>query len=118
MVGHVHKESFQIMNSMTNPEKPLVVTSVAGSVTGMSHLNPAFRVYDFDAETMLPLNLYTYYISVDEANEKGAPEWRLLHDYLEEYQMDDLRPSNFKDLAERIRKDEDVATLFTKNESR
>jgi hypothetical protein len=33
MVGHTHAETFQLSNSMTNPEKPVYVTSVGGSVT-------------------------------------------------------------------------------------
>ena len=99
MVGHAHIETFHLMNSMTNPEKPLILTSIAGGVTCNSHLNPAFRVYEFDAETMLPINLYTYYTQLEEANERGEPEWEMLHDFLDEYQMDDLRPSNFKELS-------------------
>ena len=65
MVGHVHLETFSILNSMTHPGKPILVSSVGGSVTTMNRLNPGFRVYDFDAETMLPVNLYTYYLDLD-----------------------------------------------------
>ena len=67
---------------------------------------------------MLPVNMFTYYIDVDEANAAGKPDWKLLHDYLEEYTMADLRPSNFRDLAERILVDEDLLMLFRSNESR
>jgi len=57
---------------------------------------------------MLPLNILTYYIDIDEANAAGKPEWKFLNDYLEEYDMADLRPSNFRDLAERISVDKDL----------
>ena len=49
LVGHTHKETFQLNNSMTNPEKPVVVTTVCGSVTTVGNLNPSFKVIDFDA---------------------------------------------------------------------
>ena len=61
MVGHIHIESFQVSNSMTNPDKPVYVTTVGGSVTTYWYMNPSFKVIDLDAETMLPINMYTYY---------------------------------------------------------
>ena len=111
-------ESYQLNNSMTNPEKPVVVTSVGGSVTTYDFMNPSFMVLDIDAKTMLPVNMHTYYIDVDEANEAGKPNWTELHDYKESYKMDDLRPSNFKDLATRIFTDKDLAKEFLYNERR
>lgn len=118
LVGHTHRESFQLNNSMTNPEKPVVVTSVGGSVTTYDFMNPSFMVVDIDAKTMLPINFHTYYIDVEEANKAGKPAWRELHDYKDYYNMDDMRPSNFKDLAVRIFTDKDLATEFKKNENR
>jgi len=50
---------------MTNPEKPVVVTTVGGSVTTYDFMNPSFMVLDLDAKTMLPINMHTYYIDVD-----------------------------------------------------
>jgi len=103
---------------MTNPEKPVVVTSVGPSVTAYGSVNPSFMVVDIDAKTMLPVNMHTYYMDIEEANQAGKPEWKVLHDYKESYTMNDLRPSNFKDLAQRIFTDKDLATEFLKNESR
>lgn len=103
---------------MTNPEKPVVMTTVAGSVTTYDFNNPSFMVIDLDAKTMLPVNMHSYYIDVAEANATGKPEWRELHDYKTTYEMEDLRPSNFKDLATRIFEDKDLAMEFLKNENR
>ena len=78
-------------------------------------------VVDIDADTLLPLNMYSYSTDVDEideANANGAPIWTMLHDYKESYSMEDLRPSNFKDLALRIFTDKELATYFIKNEYR
>lgn len=103
---------------MTNPEKPVVVTSVAGSVTTYDFMNPSFMVIDIDAKTMLPVNFHTYYIDIDEANTSGKPDWRELHDYRESYEMADLSPSSFKDLALRIFTDKDLATVFEHHKRR
>jgi len=48
-------------------------------------LNPSFAVIDFDAETMVPLNMHTYYLDLNDANATGTPKWELLHDMLETY---------------------------------
>ena len=103
---------------MTNPEKPVVVTSVGGSVTTYDFMNPTFMVIDFDAKTMLPVNMHTYYIDVEEANKAGKPSWEELHDYRDTYKMKDLSPSSFKDLAVRIFTDKDLATQFQFNKRR
>ena len=103
---------------MTNPEKPVVLTTVGGSTTTYDFMNPTFMVLDLDAKTMLPVNMYTYYIDVDKANAEGEPNWEMLHDYKESYKMDDLRPSNFKDLAVRIFTDKELATTYEHHKRR
>ena len=103
---------------MTNPDKAIFMTSVVGSVTTYLFQNPSFMVIDLDAKTMVPTNMHTFYIDVDEANEAGEPDWRELHDYKETYTMPDLRPSNFKDLALRMFTDKALATEFKLNENR
>ena len=87
---------------MTDPEKPVFLTVVGGSVTTYSKHNPSFKVIDLDKATMLPINMYTYSIDLDEANTTGQPVWRKLHDYKETYTMTDLSPSSFKDLNLRV----------------
>ena len=71
MVGHTHLDTYLLNNSMTNPEKPVVVSLVAGSVTTFTHMNPSFKVLDIDAKTMLPVNIHSYYIDLDDANATG-----------------------------------------------
>ena len=71
IVGHSHRESYETHNSMTNPEKPIMFTTVSGSATNMGFKNPSFMLIDLDAETMLPVNMHSYYMDLDEANETG-----------------------------------------------
>ena len=84
-------------------------------MTTYFYQNPSFMVLDIDSETMLPDNMYTYYTDVNEVDEAGNIHWSQLHDYLETYDMDDLRPSNLKDLAVRIFTQKELAEIFLKN---
>lgn len=66
-----------------------MVTSVGGSVTTYGDMNPSFMVLDLDSELMVPTNKHTYYMDMDAANKSGLPEWKELHDYIDEYSMPD-----------------------------
>lgn len=103
---------------MTNPEKPVIVTPVGGSVTTYGTMNPTFKVLDLDKELMVPTNMYSYYADLDKANESGQPTWEVLHDYIDEYEMPDLSPTSFRDLALRIFGDMEMAKKFRYNEHR
>ena len=64
---------------------------------------------------MVPINMYTYYLDLDQANETNEPTWALLHDYKEEYGLSDLSPASMKDLTQRFLTDADTASLFRWN---
>jgi len=64
---------------------------------------------------MLPVNMYTYYMDIDKANETGSPSWELLHDYKSEYGLVDLSPKSMKDLSDRMLTDADLAANFKWN---
>ena len=80
LFGHTHSEDFQIANSMSNPEKSILVNSIGGSVTTYEFRNPSFKVIDFDAETMLPVNMHTYYSDLSKVTTESGPMWLELHD--------------------------------------
>lgn len=51
-------------------------------------INPSFRVFDIDEETMLPVRVHTYVFNLKEDN----PEWKWHHEYTSYYNMTDLSP--------------------------
>ena len=51
-------------------------------------------IIEFDQQTMLPVNMYVYYMDIDKANAEGKPTWELLHDYKETYGLTDMSPSS------------------------
>lgn len=70
--------------------------------------NPSFRVFEVDAETMLPVKTHTYVFDVSQSN----PVWQHDHEYTEYYEMTDLSPSSFDDLSARMQNDESLSVKF------
>ena len=93
--------------SMTHPDRAVGLSSIGGSLTTYEDRNPSFAVVEFDAQTMLPLNMKTYYFDLVEANAAAAdtPGWTLLHDWKETYELTDLSPSSMLALSERFKID-------------
>lgn len=119
MQGHTHTEFFEVTQSMSNPGRPVLLNSIGGSVTTYLDKNPSFMTVEFDAKTMLPVNMHTYTFDLDLANQEGnSPEWFRQHDYLSEYGLKDLSPSSMLDLSKRFLEDEQLAKDFYWNEFR
>ena len=70
---------------------------------------------------MVPVNIYTYFLDLADANEKSKlnqtyePEWIEQHDYIEEYKLRDLGPDSMKHFAERMYQDPELASQFAWN---
>ena len=70
---------------------------------------------DFDQETMLPVNMYTYAMDIEKANAEGYPTWELLHDYTETYGLTDMSPQSMLGLSKRFLTDASLANQFAWN---
>jgi len=114
--GHTHQEDFLVTRAM-NTVTPIGFNLITGSGTTMTNVNPGFTVIDFDEEFMVPVNIHTYYMDVNESNKNPSkqPDWKLLHDYIEEYSMVDLSPSSFRDLTNRLYNSLDLAQKYENN---
>ena len=71
--GHTHDEFFQLSNSMTNPDKPVLMHHVGSSLTPVAGAgkNPSFNTVDIDVETLLPLEITGHYFDLVKANADG-----------------------------------------------
>jgi len=65
-------------------------------------------VYEIDEETMLILNITTYFFNVTKAN-LGNPEWEYYHNILSDYGMPDASPASFEQFALNTKNDEALA---------
>lgn len=67
---------------MTNPDKPILVHVVGGSITPLAGStgkkpgsNPMFMSLDIDTETLLPTNIDSHWFDLTDANATGTPVW-------------------------------------------
>jgi hypothetical protein len=67
-------------------------------VTTYTNNNPSFNVIEIDAELMIPLNFKVYYFNITEAN-LGNPQWKFLHDFVNDYGIPDVSPAGLFTLA-------------------
>lgn len=106
--------------SITHPDKAVGVNSVGGSLTPYTEKNPSFMVIEFDAETMLPVNMKTYSFNLEEANALAGdePGWEMLHDWVHTYKMKDLSPASMKELSDRFLTDQDLVNTYAWNRGR
>ena len=73
--GHTHTQYYEVYQSISNPGTPFMLANVGGSVTTYTNQNPSFMIVDFDAATMLPINMTTYFMDLVKANAEGYPTW-------------------------------------------
>ena len=48
---------------------------------------------------MLPINFYIYEINLDEANRNGVTDWRMLIDFIKDYNMTEKSSKGLRDLS-------------------
>jgi hypothetical protein len=94
------------------------VNIIAGSLTTFTEMNPSFVVIEVDEETLLPLNVETYYFNITHANLYNDPQWLLLHDFTGYYGIPDFSPDSLASFADRILNNETLANLYEWNKSR
>lgn len=87
--GHSHSESYFLTRTVNrdgdwSKTKPIMFNSIMAPSTTYTGNNPSFAVYEIDEETMILLNITTYYFNITEAN-LGNPEWKVYHNILNDY---------------------------------
>ena len=108
------------MTQAINTTQAIGWNLVAASGTTGSGGHSAFTLIEYDKEYMVPTNIFTYYFNLTEANASptSSPEWKMLHDFKDEYQLDDLRPSNLLNFTKRMYNDGDLASQYEWNKAR
>mmetsp|Transcript_5628 Transcript_5628/g.6362 ORF Transcript_5628/g.6362 Transcript_5628/m.6362 type:complete len:443 (-) Transcript_5628:63-1391(-) len=115
LFGHTHQEEFEVIRSFEDG-KPIGVNHLAASMTTFTEMNPSFRVITLDKETMLPIKMETHALNIAKANKNDDDAiFKLDHEMIEEYQMEDLSPSSFLKLADSLKSDEDQAIKYKVN---
>jgi hypothetical protein len=116
--GHTHKEYYQITRSLDAEQKPIGFNFVDGSITSFIGKFPGFSLITMDEELMIPLNIETYVFNITEVNLTNEPKWELQHDWIQEYSLQDMRPSNMMSLASTLLNDDAMFYKFMNNVNR
>ena len=105
--GHLHAEWHNLARSFTD-DKPIGVSFWASSVTPYLDVNPSFRVFEVDQETMIPLKVHTYALFLNESE----PQWRHSHEMAQYYGMKDNSPASYDDLSDKLLANETLSMLL------
>lgn len=116
MYGHTHMEELEVVRAYED-SKPIGVNIITSSFTSYTGHNPTFRVITLDVKTKLPLKVETYTFDLEKANKEENYEKGFIptHELAEEYDMKDLRPSEFLKFTDRLLVDERLATKYMIN---
>jgi hypothetical protein len=116
--GHSHVESLHVTRAVDSTDPIATYMGTGSGTTGGG--NPAFTVFDFDEEYMVPLNAHVYIMDLEKsnANPEDKPVWYEQHDLIKEYGMKDMSPSSMMDLFTRMTNDDELAMKYEWNKSR
>ncbi len=90
--GHSHDERWH-MNRGFEDGHPIGIQFGTASLGTRGGKNPGFRIFELDAETLLPVEITRYWMKLDESNESGVAQWSKMYDLTEEYQLESFSPT-------------------------
>jgi len=112
--GHTHVDEFHVMvDPLTDEAK--AVNLVAPTVTTNTNINPSLRLFELDDTTFELLDYQCHFFEIDQQNPDADPEIVLNYDPRVDYNMTDLSPSGWLDLALRFLDDEALFQLWYAN---
>jgi sphingomyelin phosphodiesterase len=109
--GHTHDDTFTI--TYDKSLKPIGSIHYAGSITTQGR-NPGFRIYKVDRKTKAVLDYTEYWADLSEANANPAigPQWKLQYTASEAYEVKNLSPLEWHNLASRMKQKPELAQSF------
>lgn len=115
LFGHTHKEEFEVVRGVED-SKPINVNHLAPSLTTINTVNPSFRVFTLDASTLLPIQIETFTMDIEQANKDDQYAiFQKTHELTEEYSLNDLSPNSFYLLSQKLKINEELAVRFQIN---
>ncbi|VDK89165.1 unnamed protein product [Litomosoides sigmodontis] len=121
--GHIHIDSFTVFYENMNDDssRPISVLYATPSVTTFKHLNPAFRIYEIQpGANYRVVNFHTYFLNLTQIIGLNAtpPVWQLLYSAKEEYALNDLSPTSWDRLINKIIYEKSTYDRFIRNSVR
>eukprot|EP00727_Mastigamoeba_balamuthi_P000629 m51a1_g10563 hypothetical protein (433) ;mRNA; f:13190-14991 len=109
--GHTHRDHFLLVRDRLGAAAELVsLVTPQTSTNGGSW--PTVRVGFYDSQTLEETELYTYHVDWRASNAARKVVLEVAYEMREAYGMKDLSASSFDDLALRLLKEEDTASVY------
>ncbi|KAA0176366.1 hypothetical protein FNF27_02062 [Cafeteria roenbergensis] len=113
--GHTHKSMTQLLwANATNSSvlEPAVINYIAAAPTPYGGVNPTFRMYEVELDTMEVVDYVDYTVDLraqgllQQMTEQPAAEWRASKPARQAFNMTALQPRDWHVMAERMRHDD------------
>lgn len=115
--GHSHSDKFMVQKELFTP-KPIGLQFIGPSITTYTEINPSYRIYQVDSESLQVTNYYQYRLNLTQANlnPNSEPEFELAYDFLSEYGVSDMYPDTILDWLNAIKDDEQQVLKLRRNQ--
>lgn len=115
--GHSHSDKFMVQKELFS-SKPIDIQFISPSVTTYTGVNPSYRLFEVDSESLQVTNYHQYRLNLTHANlnSNSEPEFELVYDFLTEYGLSDMHPDTILDWLNVIKDDEQQVLKVLRNE--
>ncbi|KAF5302163.1 hypothetical protein FQR65_LT08586 [Abscondita terminalis] len=113
--GHTHFDEFKVFYDDVNYARPISVDYVAPSLTSYGDLNPGYKFIHIDAESTEVIDSETWVLNLLQANSQNVLNWALSYSAKSEYNLTNLRPSEWNNLIKRMEVDDNLFQKFYGN---
>eukprot|EP00762_Andalucia_godoyi_P000559 ANDGO_05361.mRNA.1 Sphingomyelin phosphodiesterase A len=112
--GHIHTDSFHILQKAGSPSGCFGIQHVSPSVTTFTYLNPEVREFVYDRDTMEILDVKTYYVDMAKANAADVIEWQFAYSMKESFgkYLVDFSCTSFESLRKAFWTDDELWGKF------
>jgi len=117
-VGHSHGAGYSVVRD-SKTKKIVNFNLCPSSLTTFSELQPSFRIFDIDQETMRAVNFQDYRLNLTKWNndEDENIQWDMAYDFLKEYNLTDMSMESFEILTEKLRTDNETIQKYAYNQN-
>uniref|UniRef100_A0A914KT34 Sphingomyelin phosphodiesterase n=1 Tax=Meloidogyne incognita TaxID=6306 RepID=A0A914KT34_MELIC len=115
LFGHLHTDTFRILKDSNG--MPVQRMFLNPAITPVFNLNnPAFRVFDYDRKNFNIKDIRTFYVNLDELNQKGPNQVKTVLEYSmsDVYGLKSFDAIEMNNLAKRFATDDTLFNLYVR----
>ncbi|XP_043498948.1 sphingomyelin phosphodiesterase-like [Polistes fuscatus] len=115
--GHTHQDEIQIIYKDKNATNASHVAWNGGSITTYSNLNPNYKLYIIDNNTLSVKDFDNWMYDITQANEDPTkfPQWYKSYSFKNEYNLKDLSLNSLNNWLIDMRNNQDLLDRYYKN---